>query len=68
MQTLEPSEIWGLIVKADEALKYASGERSAVMSRRARELLTRALEEAERSGNARLADQARLRLTEVDAG
>ena len=42
---MEPNEIFGLIVKADERLKYAKGENADLRSAQARELLERALED-----------------------
>ncbi len=62
---MEPKEIWELIVKADEKLKYATDDRSAVRADQARELLETALREAEAICNDALADQARTRLLDL---
>jgi len=64
---MEPDEIWQTIVKADEALKYATDEKAARRREQAAELLRRALGEAESIGNAVLAEQARTRLRDLEA-
>src|SRR5439155_11977787 len=63
---LDPKEIFELIVKADEALKYATEEKAAVRTRQARDLLTRARDEARTIGNQGLVDQAERRLADLD--
>ena len=64
----DPGEIWQKIVKADEALKYATEDKRAVRREQALKLLREALAEAEAAGNAALEDQARTRLRDLEAG
>jgi hypothetical protein len=64
---MEPNEIWELLVKADDLVKYATEERRAARTAQATELVTRALAEAEAIGNAPLAEQARTRLHDLGA-
>lgn len=63
---MEPNEIFDLIVSADEALKYATEEKTAARTRQARALLTRARDEAERIGNQGLVEQAERRLSDLE--
>lgn len=67
---MEPAEIWALIVRADEALKYATEEKSRARRKQAQELLARALAEAEAAGEVALGEQARIRMRDlgVDQG
>ena len=62
---MEPNEIFELIVKADERLKYATGERAQQRRGQARELLEQAKTEAERIGNRGLVAQADRRLADL---
>jgi hypothetical protein len=62
---MQPNEIFELIVKADEKLKYATAERSEARRRQARDLLTQALEAAREIGNDGLVQQAELRLSDL---
>ncbi|MDP9295674.1 MAG: hypothetical protein M3O88_03120 [Actinomycetota bacterium] len=62
---MEPQEIFQLIVKADEALKYATEEKGAARRRQARELLDQARREATAIGNAPLVKQADQRLADL---
>ena len=62
---MEPDEIWQTIVKADEALKYATVDRADRRRRQAVERLREALREAEAIGNDPLAQQARRRLEDL---
>ena len=62
---MQPNEIFELIVKADEKLKYATAERSAARRGQAKELLTQALEAAHEIGNDALVQQAELRLSDL---
>jgi hypothetical protein len=62
---VEPDEIWQTIVKADEALKYATEEKADRRRQQAVERLREALGEAEAIGNAALAEQARRRLVDL---
>ena len=64
---MEPDEIFQLLVKADERLKYATGERAAQRRAQARDLLERAEAEAGAIGNAGLVAQAQRRLADLDA-
>ena len=63
---MEPKEIFDLIVKADEALKYATAEKSEARTRQAREWLTQAREEALAIDNQALVDQANQRLFDME--
>jgi F0F1-type ATP synthase membrane subunit b/b' len=62
---MEPSEIFDLIVKADEKLKYATAERTDARRRQARDLLTQARDAAREIGNDALVQQAELRLADL---
>ena len=62
---MEPGEIWQTIVKADEALKYATDDRADRRRQQAVERLREALREAEAIGNAALAEQAKRRLDDL---
>jgi hypothetical protein len=64
---VDPKEIFELIIKADEALKYATEEKAEARTRQARTLLQQALEEATAIGNDALVDQAQRRLADLDA-
>lgn len=64
---MEPSEIFELIVKADEKLKYATAGKGDLRARQAGELLSEALHEAEAIGNDPLVQQAKVRLADLDA-
>ncbi len=63
---MEPKDIFDLIVKADEALKYATAEKAEARTRQAREWLLQAREEAMAIGNQALVDQATQRLSDID--
>jgi hypothetical protein len=62
---MEPGEIFDLIVKADEKLKYATAERTDRRRLQAIELLTQARDAAREIGNEALVQQAELRLTDL---
>lgn len=62
---MDPSEIFGLIVKADERLKYATEENRDLRTRRARELLVRALHAARAIGDDSLVQQVETRLADL---
>jgi hypothetical protein len=62
---VEPNEIWERIVKADEALKYATEERAARRREQAEGLLREALTEARAIGNSQLEQQALTRLHDL---
>lgn len=63
---VEPKEIFELIVKADEALKYATEDKVVARATQAREYLTQALHEAQAIGNEGLEDQAQRRLADLE--
>ena len=64
---MDPKEIFELIVKADEALKYATSEKAAARAQQARTLLVRARDEAAAIGNGALVEQAERRLADLEA-
>ena len=63
---MDPKEIFELIVKADEKLKYATAARGDVRADQARALLERAREAAQAIGNDALVAQAETRLADLD--
>ncbi len=64
---MEPQEIFELIVKADEKLKYATPARGDQRARQAADLLQEAIREAEAIGNDALVQQAKVRLADLEA-
>lgn len=64
---MTPDEIFHLIIKADEKLKYATEGRSDQRREQARELLIRARDAARKVGNDGLVAQAETRLGDLDA-
>ncbi len=64
---MEPGQVFELIVKADEKLKYATAGKGDVRARQAGELLADALREAEAIGNDQLVQQAKVRLADLEA-
>lgn len=56
-----------MIVKADEALKYATPDRADARARRARDFLERARREALEIGNDALVGQAERRLADLES-
>ena len=62
---MEPNEIWDLIVKADERLKYAREDQRELRSGQAEGFLREALAAAREIGNAQLEEQARTRLHDL---
>jgi hypothetical protein len=62
---MEPSEIFELIVKADEKLKYATAAKGDVRAAQARDLLEQAWEAARAIGNDALIAQAETRLNDL---
>lgn len=62
---MEPNEIWEIIVKADEALKYATQDKAGRRRQQAIERLHTALAEAEAIDNEGLVEQARTRLRDL---
>jgi hypothetical protein len=65
---MEPQEIWGLILKADDVVKYAKPGREAEASEKAGRLLAQARGEAVLAGNASLVEQASVRLRDLGLG
>jgi hypothetical protein len=63
---MEPNEIFELIIKADEKLKYAKTGREDVRHQQAVDLLRRARTEAEAIGNDALVAQVDTRLADLD--
>jgi hypothetical protein len=63
---MDPKETFELIVKADEALKYATEEKGEARRRQAMGWLTQAKTEAEAIGNQPLVEQADRRLADLD--
>jgi len=63
---VDPKEIFELIIKADEALKYATEDKAAARARQARELLNQARDEALAIGNDALVEQANRRLADLE--
>ena len=64
---MDPNQIFELIVKADEKLKYATAKQGDVRAQQAADLLQQALREAEAIGNDGLVQQAKVRLADLDA-
>ena len=62
---MQPNEIFELIVKADEKLKYATAERTDARRMQAADLLNRALDAAREIGDEGLVQQAELRLADL---
>jgi hypothetical protein len=62
---IDAKEIFELIVKADEKLKYATAEKSEARRRQALDLLTQALGAARQIENDALIQQAELRLADL---
>jgi hypothetical protein len=62
---VDPKEIFELIVKADEKLKYATSGKAEVRRRQARDLLEQARDAAREIGNDALVAQAETRLSDL---
>jgi len=65
---VDPKEIFELIIKADEKLKYATDANAALRREQARALLEQARDAARDIGNEALVQQAVTRLADLDAG
>jgi hypothetical protein len=63
---MDAAEIFQLIVKADEKLKYATSERAEERRAQAREILARARAEALAIGSVALVAQVDARLADLD--
>jgi len=61
-----PDEIFQMIIKADEKLKYATAGKGDVRARQAADLLAEAMREAEAIGNEGLVQQAKVRLADLE--
>lgn len=67
--TMDPKEIFELIIKADEKLKYSTEANAAQRAGQARALLEQARDAAREAGNEALVQQAETRLADLpDAG
>ena len=64
---MDPKEIFELIIKADERLKYANDANRELRQQQARELLTQARNAAREAGNEQLVQQAETRLADLGA-
>jgi hypothetical protein len=64
---MEPNEIFELIIKADEKIKYAKPGKGDLRAGQARELLERARDEARGIGNDALVTQAERRLSDLES-
>ena len=64
---MDPKDIFDLIIKADEKLKYATDANQAVRQGQARQLLEQARDEATAIGNDALVQQAETRLADLPA-
>jgi hypothetical protein len=62
---LDPKEIFELIVKADEKLKYATSGKTDVRKQQARDILLQARTAAVEIGNDALVQQAETRLADL---
>jgi hypothetical protein len=62
---VDPKEIFELIVKADEKLKYATSGKTDVRKQQARDLLLQARDAAVEIGNDALVQQANTRLADL---
>ena len=62
---VDPKEIFDIIIKADERLKYATDANREMRKTQARELLGEALEAARAIGNEALIGQAEQRLADL---
>jgi hypothetical protein len=63
--TVEPREIFELIIRADEKLKYAHEDNAGLRKQQARDLLEQARSAATEIGNQALIDQADTRLADL---
>ncbi|HMC36368.1 MAG TPA: hypothetical protein VKK30_00715 [Actinomycetota bacterium] len=64
---MEAREIFELILRADDALKYATEDKLPARSKQARDLLERARDEARSVQNEGLVQQAEQRLADLDS-
>ena len=66
MSPMDPKEIFELIIKADEKLKYATDQNAALRRDQARALLEQARDAAREAGIEPIAQQAETRLADLD--
>ena len=64
---MTPAEIFELIIKADEKLKYATAGNAETRRAQARALLEEALAAAREAGNEALIAQAQTRMADLDS-
>jgi hypothetical protein len=64
---MDPKEIFELIIKADEKLKYATDANRELRTQQAVDLLVQARDAAKEAGNEQLVQQAETRLTDLGA-
>ena len=64
---MQPNEIFELIIKADEKLKYAKPGKGDLRAQQAADLLAQAKAAAEEIGNDALIHQVKVRLADLDA-
>ena len=64
---MDPKEIFELIIKADEKLKYSNEANMDLRKQQAIDLLTQARDAAKEAGNDALVQQAETRLTDLGA-
>jgi hypothetical protein len=64
---MDPKEIFELIIKADEKLKYATDANRELRTRQAVDLLVQARDAAKEAGNGQLVQQAETRLMDLGA-
>ena len=64
---MEPNEIWELIVKADEKLKYSTAANADLRRQQAIDLLVEARDAAREAGVEQLVQQAETRLADLSA-
>ena len=64
---MDPKEIFELIIKADEKLKYATDANRELRTQQAVDLLVQARDAAREAGNEQLVQQAETRLTDLGA-
>jgi hypothetical protein len=64
---MDPKDIFELIIKADEKLKYATDANAELRRSQARALLEQARDEAVAIGNDALVQQAETRLADLDS-
>jgi len=62
---MDPKDIFELIIKADEKLKYATDANRELRSSQARTLLEQARDAAREAGNEALVQQAETRLADL---